>query len=897
MSISIYTYSNPYEIKNEPYWDSIKMGAHFCVSQTMVNGLEAIYDELKIGQLSTVEFLAEALYGNWDDTKTFIAQYAALSDILDRAQFKMSEEDSLRVKQSLKFNKKRMLDSLRLLFEMNIVLDNVRINRLTEEQKYLIAAYKMIINSEYKDLFTMQSSFKDYEIDNAIKKALHSENDKKGISIENVDCETVIFHGIHQFTPEILNIVEQVSKYKRVVMMFNYQEQYREIYQTWLDVYSCFDLLIKNPTGNEFHPNSLLQTSYKGNLLGDTIAKLANGDFSGKDNELSDIKVLEFDNITEFSAYVAEIYEKAKVMKENEEKKSGKSALSYMSEQFYAAENSVNDILKVYFPEQFGERHFLAYPIGHFFVAVTNMWDSERGGINIENLNDVAECLYSEALPEKAPGALITTFNATKNYFSREDTKTIEGIISLLEKLRKQKKKIENGTADKNNQLGRLSYFNVPEDDINDLINALELLDKITKVFYADFESDENNFKQFYAKVREFVEQQILPGADAEDEFKDIIVRLLARLDEVKNIDVDGSFDCLKDTMSYYLKQESKKGQSANWIVRDFQQIDGDVLQSLKQEGKTTYHFACVSDADMNVKREDQFPWPLDTAFFESAYEPLDWKYQVYIKSRREYKHFKRYALLYGLVFNRCDFKISYVKNNDDKENELYYLLRLLGIETDPRPCKHKVEKMITKIPITIEYEPLPYKDADVYKRKMCAYKFALESLIDGDTRYKDLFLQKKYFEVVLINNVRVSLAGQMASDDILSHELEGEAEKLSRYFRFVNISERMDIITNARAYITSTVLKNGTLKQFPQLNATDVDRMKKREMFLALHLEDDNGKNVMQGKLETNESEKEKLLSQKALKEENFEKSKNIWCQWCASREICLEAYSALNN
>lgn len=37
-----------------------------------------------------------------------------------------------------------------------------------------------------------------------------------------------------------------------------------------------------------------------------------------------------------------------------------------MREQFYSANNSVNDILKVYFPEQFGERHFLAYPIGHF---------------------------------------------------------------------------------------------------------------------------------------------------------------------------------------------------------------------------------------------------------------------------------------------------------------------------------------------------------------------------------------------------------------------------------------------------------------------------------------------------------------------------------------------------
>ena len=41
MSLAIYTYSNPYEINNEPFWDSVKNCAHFCVSQTMVNGLSA----------------------------------------------------------------------------------------------------------------------------------------------------------------------------------------------------------------------------------------------------------------------------------------------------------------------------------------------------------------------------------------------------------------------------------------------------------------------------------------------------------------------------------------------------------------------------------------------------------------------------------------------------------------------------------------------------------------------------------------------------------------------------------------------------------------------------------------------------------------------------------------
>ena len=47
-------------------------------------------------------------------------------------------------------------------------------------------------------------------------------------------------------------------------------------------------------------------------------------------------------------------------------------ALYYMDEQIYAANSGVNEVLKIYFPEQFGERDFLDYPIGHFFISVTN---------------------------------------------------------------------------------------------------------------------------------------------------------------------------------------------------------------------------------------------------------------------------------------------------------------------------------------------------------------------------------------------------------------------------------------------------------------------------------------------------------------------------------------------
>lgn len=901
MSLSIYTYSNPYEINNEPFWDSIKNCAHFCVSQTMVNGLSAVYSELNDGQLATVEELVEALYPNWFDTKTYIEQYTILTNTLDTVTPNIEPDRWKKIKQSLRFNKSSLLDSIRLMTEMGLSLKNLKIKKITEEQLYLVAAYKVILNGENAKKFTLRRNFSDKEIDQAVKTALVAKDVRRGKeakSVEKIDCNTVVIHGIHQFTPTILSMIEEVAKYKRVVLLFNYQQQYKEIYQTWLDVYSCFDLNIKSQFNNEFIPSTLLQASYKGNVLADQIGKLADGTLTEKSRVLNDISVIEFDNITEFSAYVAQIFEDAS-RKYHEDENKKESALSYMREQFYSANNSVNDILKVYFPEQFGERHFLAYPIGHFFVAVTNMWDSENGGIKIENMNDIAECLYSGALYEKIPGSLITTFNSTKNYFSRatvlEDDNESEGVIDLLKKLRKQISKLNKGKAEYAEQLNRLAYYNVDLESIDELIEALETLNKITKLFYEDFENENNNFKHFYEKIKDFVETQILPTADAETEFQDILLRLLARLEEVEKIETASTFDCLKDTMAYYLKQESQKGESANWIVRDFQQIDGDVLKSSTQEADIIYHFACVSDADMNVKREDQFPWPLTIEFFEKAYEPLDWKYQVYVKSRKEYKHFKRYALIYGLEFNRCNFKLSYIKNDDDKQNELYYILKLLGVKTERNIHNTTSTKQNLDLTVDLGVNRSKFVDLDGFRRRICGYRFALESLIEGGTIYQDRFLQSKYMEIMLANIVRRKLEGQIATEAIMNEALDDAISRLSRYFRFLNESEITDIKTNTKNAIVHQALKDGKIKQFPKLDDTDTQMMRKKEEFIYLHLENENQENVLLGKFnDLTVAEKKKFLPEN-LRDANYSKEANIWCQWCAVREKCLESYKSL--
>lgn len=891
MAFSIYTYSNPYEINKELYWDSIKNYPHFCVSQTMVNGLMGLYQELIPGKISTVENLVKGLFEYWESTECKIKQYTILDDAIDRLDLN-NVDNGEQIRQSLHFNRKQLSTSLRILFELYMDTDDMRLELITQEQQYLIDIYKIIKVIDVNKEFILKDKFIEHEINDAINNGMIKENEN--FNIKTVELDTIVIHGVHQFSPIILKTIEAIAKYKRVILLFNYQQQYKNVYQTWVDVYSAFDLPIKSQFVSEFRPNPLLSSSYEGNLLADHLAKLIGGnpDIKSIGNE---IEILEFDNNTEFALYVSKVFETA-MKKQDADETRKKSTLYYMDEHFYSANNSVNNILKIYYPDQFGERHFLTYPIGHFFLSITNMWNSEEGGIKIENLNDIAECFSSGIIRETVSGQLCTLLNRTKELFFKEES--LEAIIILLERLRKRIIKVQQDN-DEISVTNRIVYFDVTVEEVDILISAFKQLNEITYVFYKDFENTENNFKKFYNKIKEFLETRILEAEDLEEDFRDVVSRVLIRLEEVETMADTGSFDVLKETMSYYLKQESRKGKSANWIVRDFEQIDGDILKSNKQKKDLVYHFACVSDNDMNNTTRDQFPWPLDTNFFEVAQDPIDWKYQVYVKSRREFKNFKRYAFIYGLQFNRVKFKLSYVRNLDDKENEMHYLLKILGVKK-AYPYFANRSKNKTVLPqyklVDSGSETHKYGNLDIYRYRICKYRFLLESTVEKNTIYKDHFLLLKYLEILLENAARVALQNQIATEDMITEVLKDEFKRLERKFEFIKDvhTERMDIITNAKIYLKNNILK--TSSSFPKVLEKDLDYMEKREEFIYLQLGRADS-NFSFNFTDVNQSEIDTMTDLEKIDKKGYKKNRGEWCQYCAVREICLESYKQLNN
>ena len=482
------------------------------------------------------------------------------------------------------------------------------------------------------------------------------------------------------------------------------------------------------------------------------------------------IQLMEFANITEYAHFVSNHFDAAiqsysdsrSVMERGNNIWSNAAVLRHLDEQVYTANRDVHTLLKIYYPEYAKDRHFLSYPIGQFFSAIYRLWDYENQHI-IFDVNAIKECLSSNIL-SVAPGeVLLRTFYNVAILFENVTTyeefqsEIVEGYAKNYDKL------AATPGTDELSELKNLSIYSkykVTKKDILALIRAIEEINEIATYLFALDNSREDfiNFGKHFHNLEEFLKQRELALANEQEQA--LITALQLRLDKIKpeNSTFSGTFRDLQQGLYYYLKQKNDEDQGVDWIVKNFEQIDGDILQSKRQfeeEHRKVYHFACVSDRDMNMTVNDQLPWPLTDEFIHAAYSPIDLQFQVYYTSLGERSNFLRYALFYGLCYNRCDVRLSYVKQYDDETTEPYTLLAILGLAPKAKlvesvhkstPFSISVEKEVTK---GVKYDC--YQMMDMF---LCPYRFFLDYVMEDGPVVQGNFLYQKYFENLLIDAV-----------------------------------------------------------------------------------------------------------------------------------------------
>jgi hypothetical protein len=646
---------------------------------------------------------------------------------------------------------------------------------------------------------------------------------------------SIVVHGVHQFSPVQLRLLLAMEKMGvTVIFLFNYQKKYSRIYSSWNDVYSCFEVPIHHDTVvSEYQLPTMQNPS---NALACALGELCEdrgtvgSALLKKWHKLySSVQLMEFANITEYAHFVSNHFDAAiqhysdsrSVLDRGNDVWSNAAVLSHLEEQVYTANRDIHTLLKIYYPEYAKDRHFLSYPIGQFFSAIYRLWDYEKGKISFD-VGAIKECLSSNIL-SAAPGEVLlrTFYNVELLFESIEtfDDFRREIAEAYVENYRTLADMPGSNYASKLRNLSIYNKYKVPMKDVLALIKAIEEINEIATYLFATDNSHEDfiNFGRHFHNLEDFLKQRELTLANEQE--RALITALQLRLEEIKpeKSMISGTFRDLKEGLHYYLKQKNDDDQGVDWIVKNYEQIDGDILQSKHQferEQHKVYHFACVSDRDMNMTVNDQLPWPLTDEFIRLSYSPIDLQFQVYYTSLSERSNFLRYALFYGLCYNRCDVRLSYVKQYGDETTEPYTLLSVLGLVakvefvdsvSKPLTFSINVPQEVTK---GIKYDR--YQMMDMF---LCPYRFFLDYVMENAPVIKGNFLYQKYFENLLIEAVWKRIGGQKRSDveKYLDQILNQETAKLAPYFRFWKSTEIFDLRLRAKNYLLHDIITDGT--------------------------------------------------------------------------------------
>lgn len=957
MPYKIYTYADPYQIDKTDFWNEIQGYPQLCASRTMVNGLMCVMpDSIAALTCPLDDIVKNRIFNTWENNIGIrIQQYGMLSGLYHK--WKKEKRLSNIYYSAFSHNKDSMLDALRLLIELGIdasVLDASHLNmehrifvymlKLLERDP-LFALPKMPSKSELIKIFNDQAEFEKKE-----KERLHGDEPEDSfykrdiqiiermISATRVwDGKHVVVHGIHQFTPLQLRFITYLDKIgTEVIFIYNYLPEYKEIYSSWSYIYQQFDAPIHHDQWvKPYSPVGMLQKP--GNAIASNMGLLCEENISRMDPRIrnnyslyKDERVQEFDNISEYAGYVSDEFMEAEssMMEEhplydkpNIKKPGTAGVLSRMKEIVYTANKDVDALLQVYHPEYARNRHFLAYPIGQFFAAVYSLWNVENREIDID---------YS-LLREGVNSGILTKFNAEcllKTLMNLEPVFTDISTYTEFEQLfgnryrtsyRHVTEAKEGSIAFPLKAMNIYNSYKVTKIEIDNLFDAVQEINTIAKGLFSDVSAEERfQFKKHFEKLTKFVRAR--QNELANEEEKELINQLLLKLDLIQAMSNEGqgSFDDLRNGLYYFLKQKDEP--VSDWFVKNFEQIDGDVLNSKSQNragNKKIYHFACVSERDMNCKIDELLPWPLSELFIEKAYNPKELPFQVYYAALGERGNFLRYALFYGLYFNQCDTKISFVKRYGEDTTDYYEMLRIIGLKKEDGTSGGEIDECnmstITRVKKVLS---IPYNREQMAAMFLCPYKYLLDYVLNPQPVYSGSFLLQKYFENVMIENTWKTLEGkqQALAKEKLVQFVNQEAQKLKGYFSFLRDTEILDLQRRVENYITAKVFvdKQRVSKYEPthmQLRKTFGNALFKEDLqdspsphpyesFEKLTGKED-GKKVYSTH-SVPEAENKQLL-QCALdfinnQDENLARAGG-WCTFCPDKGICLEPFSMTNE
>ncbi|MCC8161608.1 MAG: hypothetical protein LIO86_00210 [Lachnospiraceae bacterium] len=366
MSRAVYTYTDLARLReSRNFWELAKY-PHITVSADLrkcLNGRPEV-DRVRglaagIGSFRATEFssLARAADGDWNTDPCKFRQMTFLFAFLREKL--MAAGDDRKQRNWLigcMRNQASLLSSILLLEQAGLRAEDLQPDG--DRNLELLAGAWRYLEKEDPAIGAFRARMKSLAFREAWKPIF-----KKVFNLHSLDgVDTLVFHGFYYITPhqeQIMRLLEQAGF--RLVYLIPYDERYPFVHEIWDETYAA-------ERGYDAKADWHMERSFEGEPYGEV--------FEGrKARPLNRLTLKEYASMMEFVNDVRHIREQGFTL--------------------YSADyRTANQVLKDYFPESYGDRKLLSYPIGQFISTLNRMWDEELQTIAVSE-EQLIECFSS----------------------------------------------------------------------------------------------------------------------------------------------------------------------------------------------------------------------------------------------------------------------------------------------------------------------------------------------------------------------------------------------------------------------------------------------------------------------------------------------------------------------
>ena len=362
----IYTYTDLTKLPESRQFAEIKQYPIITVSSDLEHCLKGRYEFDRFNgmfrtdeKVHVVDFrkLVNLIDENWRTDQTKFNQMVILSEFVRGKLEKAGDDQAARNWYiGCMRNLGRMLSSIRLMEECCVLPEDLEPAR-DRNMALLIDAWRHLYERDPL-IERHRSRMRAMSTKNAWKTVLESAFHMTDVS----DVDTLVFHGFYYITPHQEYVMQKLEESGfRLIFLIPYDERHPFVHEIWDRTYSEQN---GYPAKSAWH----LEKNQDDNPWAEI--------FEGKEVRIPNkVQIREYASMMEFVDDVKRIREKG---------------YNLYSHDFQSA----NRILQDYFPEEYGERKILSYPIGQFINDLNQMWDADRQTIMLDE-DLLIECFSS----------------------------------------------------------------------------------------------------------------------------------------------------------------------------------------------------------------------------------------------------------------------------------------------------------------------------------------------------------------------------------------------------------------------------------------------------------------------------------------------------------------------